>query len=208
MRYFGLRGLKLPVIVSYRTQLKKLSGKVLLPEEAKTGGIRIGFGNVPIFDKKISRTIFHNQGTISFTGRAKIGHGGKIVVQKNAHLTLGNRFNMSAESTIYCCHKITFGDYNLISWHVQFMDNDLHEIYENENTGIAINPPAEIKTGSSVWFCSRVNVVKGVKIASNCIISANSNVVKNLNENFCIYGGNPAKIIKRNISWDSAARDY
>lgn len=206
LRYFGLRGLTLPVLISHRTRLRKLEGRIHLPEKTKTAGIRIGFGNVPIFDEKRSRTIFSNQGTIYFKGRAKIGHGGKVVVQKNACLTIGDHFNMSAESTIYCCHKITFGDYNLLSWQAQFLDSDQHEIYAKNSQEIAINPPAEIITGDSVWFCSRTNVVKGVTIPSNCIIAANSNVAKTLTESFCIYGGNPAKVIKRNVCWDSIER--
>lgn len=208
LRYFGIRGLTLPILISHRTVLKKLTGKIILPEKAKTASIRLGFGDVPIFDRKSSRTVFSNQGTICFKGRAKIGHGGKIVVTRNAVLTFGNRFNMSAESSIYCCHKITFGDYNLISWQVQFMDSDLHDIYQKDKTDIPINNPAEITTGKSVWFCSRANIVKGVSISSNCIIAANSNVVNDLTESFCIYGGNPAKIIKRDVYWDSAERDY
>lgn len=177
-----------------------------MPENTKIAGIRIGFGNVPIFDTKRSRTLFSNQGTIYFKGRAKIGHGGKVVVEKNAYLTIGNHFNMSAESIIYCCYKITFGDYNLLSWQAQFLDSDQHEIYDKDVQDIVINPPAEIKTGDSVWFCSRINVVKGVTIPSNCVIAANSNVVSKLTDNFCIYGGNPAKVIKRNICWDSVER--
>lgn len=208
LHYFGLRGFTFPVLISHHTVLKKLAGSVILPEKTKVAGIRIGFGDVPIFDKQRSRTIFYNQGMICFKGKAKIGHGGKIVVKKNAHLTLGNRFNMSAESAIYCCYKIEFGDYNLLSWQVQLIDSDLHDIYAKDEATIAINPPAAIITGDSVWFCSRANVLKGVTIPSNCIIAANSNVVHTLTDSFCIYAGNPAKVIKRNITWDSAARDY
>lgn len=208
LRYFGLRGLKLPVIVSNQTALVKLKGSITLPENAKCAGIRIGFGNVPIFDKRRSRTVFYNEGTITFLGRAKIGHGGKVVVKKNASLTLGNRFNMSAESTLYCCNRIEFGHYNLLSWNVQILDSDLHDIYSLDDPEITINPSKPIKTGDSVWFCSRTNVQKGVTIAPNSIISSQTNVTRPLVESNCIYGGNPAKVIRSNVCWDSAARDY
>lgn len=206
--YFGIRGAMLPILISHRTCLKKLRGTILLPDKTSIACIRIGFGDVPIFDRKRSRTIFYNHGIISFKGKAKIGHGAKIVVKKNGHLTLGNRFNMSAESTIYCSHEIIFGDYNLLSWDVQIIDSDFHEVYQNGKPKVAINPDAPIITGDSVWFCSRSTVLKGVNIPSNCIISANTNVTRSLQESFCIYGGNPAKVIKSNITWDSAARDY
>lgn len=208
LRYFGLKGLKFPILISHHTVLRKLKGQIGLPENAKFAGIRIGFGDVPIFDKRNSRAIFSNEGKITFSGRAKVGHGGKIIVKKNAHLTLGNRFNMSAESTIYCCNEITFGRYNLLSWDVQVMDSDLHDIYSQDAYGIAINPPQPIKTGDSVWFCSRTNILKGVTIASNSIISSQTNVTRSLEQSHCIYGGNPARVIKSHICWDSAARDY
>ncbi len=208
LRYFGLRGLKCPVIVSHRTLLSKLKGKIELSSNAKFADIRIGFGHVPIFDKYRSRTIFSNEGTIMFHGRAKIGHGGKIAVTRGAELALGNRFNMSAESTIYCNHKISFGNYNLLSWNVQIMDSDLHAIYNQDDIGVQINPPKPIITGDSVWFGSRSNILKGVNIASNCIIASQANVVHSLEQSHCIYGGNPAKLIKSHISWDSAVRDY
>ncbi len=208
LRYFGIRGLKCPVIVSHRTLLSKLKGNIELSNKTKFADIRIGFGNVPIFDKYRSRTIFSNEGTIIFRGRAKIGHGGKVVVTQGAELTLGNRFNMSAESTIYCNHKITFGDYNLLSWNVQIMDSDLHAIYNQNEPEVPINPSKPIITGDSVWFGSRANILKGVQIASDSIIASQANVVRSLEQSNCIYGGNPAKLIKSHISWDSAVRDY
>ncbi|OOE58601.1 transferase [Salinivibrio sp. ML323] len=208
LSYFGIKGLKLPVIISHRTYLKKMSGTVIISNTIKTGGIRIGFGDVPAFDKKRSRSIFFNEGTIVFSGRAKVGHGGKLVVCKGGRLNLGNRFNLSAESLIYCTKSITFGDYNLISWGVQVIDSDLHDIYSKGNIGLPINPPKAIKTENSVWLCARSNILKGSYIPSHSIIASNANVCGVLDSTHSIYGGNPAKLIKQGIAWDSAARDY
>lgn len=207
LRVFGLRGLKCPILVSHHTVLKSIKGQFLLPDRAKTASVRIGFGDVPIFERSRSRPIVCNDGTIEFKGRAKIGHGGKIVVKKGAQLTFGHRFNMSAESAIYCCHSITFGDYNLMSWQVLVIDSDLHDIYEKD-TKVPINHNAAVQTGESVWLGMRSTVLKGVSLPNDTIIAANSNVTQSHKQPNAIYGGNPAKLIKENICWDSAKRDY
>ena len=88
---------------------------MLIPRDTSVATIRIGFGDVEHFDQARSRTIWNVAGTVRFNGRAKLGHGCKIIVKKNAELTFGNRFNLSAESSIICHKSISFGDYNLVS---------------------------------------------------------------------------------------------
>lgn len=209
-RYFSPSvAIRFPVIVSNNIRFQKLGGQILLEGEVKPAGIRLGFGNVPIFDKRSDRGVFSNKGTIIFKGRAKLGHGSKIVVAKGAQLALGNRFNMTANSALYCHHKMSFGDYNLLSWDVLVMDSDLHDIYRVDDIkNQAINKPAPVVTGESVWFGCRATVLKGTEIAKNTIIAANANLCGHYREENAIYGGNPAKVIKRHVRWDSAIRDY
>lgn len=50
--------------------------------------------------------------------------------------------------------------------------------------------------GNDVWIGQNVTIMPGVKIGDGAIISANSTVTKNI-EAYTIYGGNPAKFIKK-----------
>ena len=50
--------------------------------------------------------------------------------------------------------------------------------------------------GSDVWIGARVIILPGVSIGDGCIIGAGAVVTKDV-PNFCIIGGNPARIIKR-----------
>lgn len=68
--------------------------------------IKIGFGNVGIFDKKRSRGILAIYGHIRFYGRANIGHGSKINVGKEGLLDLGANFVITAETSIICYKRI------------------------------------------------------------------------------------------------------
>jgi virginiamycin A acetyltransferase len=52
---------------------------------------------------------------------------------------------------------------------------------------------------NDVWIGQNVTIMPGVKVGDGAIIAANSTVVKNI-EPYAIYGGNPAKYIKRRFS--------
>lgn len=53
--------------------------------------------------------------------------------------------------------------------------------------------------GNDVWIGEYVKIMPGVKIGDGAIIAANSTVVKDV-EPYTIYGGNPAKLIKKRFS--------
>jgi len=53
--------------------------------------------------------------------------------------------------------------------------------------------------GNDVWIGQYVTIMPGIKIGDGAIIAANSTVVKNV-EPYTIYGGNPAKLIKKRFS--------
>ena len=200
-KYFDFKiAIKFPVFVSCKTHLSKLEGRVIILGEYKTGMVNIGFGDVAIFDKNRSRTIFKNQGTIYFKGKADIGHGAKIGVGKEGELYFGNNFMLSAESEIVCKKKISFGDDCLLSWNILLMDSDFHKI-KNSNK-VILNPDKDIIIGNKVWIGARSLIKKGVSIADGCIIASQSVVVKNITTPKQIWGGNPAVLIKEDIEWE------
>lgn len=53
--------------------------------------------------------------------------------------------------------------------------------------------------GNDVWIGQNVTIMPGVKIGDGAIIAANATVVKNV-EPYTIYGGNPARFIKKRFS--------
>lgn len=55
--------------------------------------------------------------------------------------------------------------------------------------------------GNDVWIGQNVTIMPGIKIGDGAIISANSTVTKNV-EPYTIYGGNPAKFIKKRFQDD------
>lgn len=54
-----------------------------------------------------------------------------------------------------------------------------------------------IFNAGGVTLGDNVTICPGAKVANNCIVAAGSVVAGNLVENNCLYGGCPAKKIKR-----------
>lgn len=197
LRYFPLRtALRLPVLVSHRVWLRELGGEVHLGS-ARTGAVRIGFGDVGIFDQQRSRTIWQVSGIVTFAGTADIGHGSRIAV--TGTLLLGDGVQMVAESAIVAQRAVAIGDGCLISWDVLIIDTDGHEIYDARGT--RINSAAPIAIGNSVWLGCRSVVLKGVRIADGVVVAAAATVTRPVESPNVIVGGSPARVVKENIRW-------
>ncbi|WP_222619602.1 MULTISPECIES: acyltransferase [Pontibacter] len=197
--YFPFKiAIKLPVLVSSNVYLHTLKGQVQLLSDVSFGMIKIGFGNVGIFDKKKSRTIWEVNGLIKFKKSIFIGHGARISVGKNGVIIFGNRFNLTAESSIVAFLEVSFGDDCLISWDCLIMDTDFHSITK-ENQKINEDKPIVIL--DKVWISARCTILKGSIIPYGSVIAAGSIVHQKLSINRCIYAGNPLRVVKELVDW-------
>ena len=188
--------IRLPELVSHRVWLETLGGTVTL-EEVRFGIVRIGFGDLGIFDQHRSRSIWDVHGTVAFKGRAKIGHGSKLNIV--GAVVFGDNFSAVAESTVIAYTRISFGKNVLLSWDVLIMDSDQHPIFLQDGT--ICNPTKPIRVGDDVWIGCRCLLLKGTEIPATTVIAANAVVTKSFTETNTIIGGFPAAVLKRNITW-------
>ena len=216
LHYFPLKtALKLPVVVSHRTNLRELHGKVELPEKVERAMIKIGFGDVGHYDRKRSRGIWQVSGTVTFGGKASIGHGSKISVRGN--LCFGADFNMTAESTIVCAKEIRFGRDCLLSWDILVMDTDEHPIFHRHETGDSgtvprpasnnmenerINPDKPIVVGDHVWIGCKCVLLKGAEVPNNTVVAAGTLLTSSFTGEHQVIGGNPPTVLKHDICWE------
>jgi len=200
LKYFPLKvAIKLPVLIGRQVFLSRMNGRVIINGPINTGLIQIGYGKVGITDFKRSRAILEIDGDLIFNGRAYIMQGCKINIMQNAQLIIGDDFNMSVECVIIAQKKIQIGNSSGISWESLVMDTDFHHIYD-EN-GIEFNQPREIIIGDKVWVGCKCTLLKGAEIPSGSIVAANSMVTKKLSGEKSIFGGNPIRTLKSNITW-------
>lgn len=206
--YFNLKYLpftqavKFPFFISRRCRLRTVKGEVKINGPIHPGMIIIGYGQVGIFDSKRSRSIWNVAGLVTFEGKANIGHGCKISVERGAELRIGSNFMVSAETSIVCAKSIVIGSDCLFSWEILVMDTDWHTIINDKET--IINAPASIVIGNHVWVGCRTTILKGVHIEDNNIIAASSLISKSITCSNAIIGvENSLRSIKENVTWRS-----
>ena len=192
---------KLPVYVCWRTVLYHMGGRIEINVPISRGMIRLGVHDLGIQDGFYSRTIWQSYGTLIVKGNVNIGRGSKICIGGGAKLVLGHNFRISGDTQIICEKGITFGDRCLLSWDILIMDSDLHHLH-NSNDDV-INAPKPIVVGNHVWIGCRSTILKGVSIADDVVISANSTVTRSVDNERCIVGGQGKNldILKKNIMW-------
>jgi len=187
----------LPIIVSRKTKLISINGKVNL-KRIKLGIVRIGFTGADMIDYKYNRTILKINGILNINGKVKIGKGSRFIVY--GELTLGNNFITTGDTTVICNNKISIDENTMIAWESIIMDTDQHTIYDKYKRHI--NPDGEIIIGKNVWIGARCFILKNTTIKDGCIIGANTILTKSFKNKNSIIAGTPPRIIKEDITWE------
>jgi acetyltransferase-like isoleucine patch superfamily enzyme len=116
---------------------------------------------------------------------------------KNAKILIGKNTRIHG-SCIHAQKLIRIGKNCLIAANCQVMDSNSHqlEMMNAANRINTIDKPREIEIGSNVWIGTGVVILPGTNIGDGSVIAANS-VVKGNVPAKCLFGGNPAKLIKK-----------
>ncbi|WP_099328041.1 acyltransferase [Clostridium paraputrificum] len=130
---------------------------------------------------------------INIQGNVSFGPECRIVVEKEAELTIKGETYFSAENKILVYNRVIIGEKCNISWNVTIMDSN-GKMIDNKN------PHGEVKIGNKVWIGTNSIILKDTIIGDNCIIAANS-VVKGVFPENCLIGGNPAKVLRKDVQW-------
>lgn len=123
----------------------------------------------------------------------------------NSNILIGEMTRIQSNGKIVCQGNHVFikiGKECLFSENVDIWNSDTHKICDKNNT--VINLPRSINIGDHVWLGKGCSVLKGVSIANNVVVGMNSVVTYTIPAN-CIAAGNPARILKKDITWN---RDF
>lgn len=139
-----------------------------------------------------------NNGLVSFEKRVFLYPEVRISVkgtsEDKAKLIIGQGTNIGDRTEIHVGTSISIGRDCAISWDVCILDRDYHEFNSKREE------KASVIIGNNVWIGCRATILKGVTIGDGAVVAAGSVVTKDVPANCCV-GGNPAKVIKENITW-------
>ena len=123
----------------------------------------------------------------------------KIMVSKDAILNIGKFVGMT-NVCLLCQKHIEIGNNVLLGAGVMVMDSNFHDtdwkMRMDGTHGINGAKRASVNISDNVFIGTRSIICKGVTIGARSIIAAGSVVVKDVPEDE-IWGGNPAKFIKK-----------
>lgn len=126
------------------------------------------------------------------------------IVQK---LTDGNEVSIGAGTSVGRVNIINgegravrIGADCMLSFDIDLRTTDSHAI-EDAVTGARLNAGADIEIGDHVWIAARAAILKGVSIASGCVVALNAVVTRSCEEEQVVLAGNPARIVRRGIRW-------
>lgn len=112
-------------------------------------------------------------------------------------LLIGNRVHFGKMNRIGCDNKIVIEDDVLFAPHVHISDRN--HGFEDIHTPISrqkVTSKGPVVIGAETWLGFGCQVMSGVKIGRHCVIAAGAIVVKDVPD-YCVVGGNPAKILKK-----------
>lgn len=114
--------------------------------------------------------------------------------KKTPKLYLGNGVSIGDRTEVHVGDQVSIGDGTLISWDCCIMDRDYHKLDSN------IERTSPVTIGKHCWICCNSIILKGVTIGDGAVVAAGSVVTKDVPPGTLV-GGNPAKIIKENVTW-------
>ena len=90
----------------------------------------------------------------------------------------------------------------MLGGYIFFAPSDGHSILDKTSNTIINSIKHPILIGDNVWIGAYSIILKNTSIPNNTIIAASSVVSKSFTDENTIIGGNPAKIIKKNVIWN------
>ncbi|MBQ7875869.1 MAG: acyltransferase [Clostridia bacterium] len=137
--------------------------------------------------------VMKNNGTVTLGDRVLLhryvklsAYGGKIEIGNNSYI--GDR------TEIHSGEMVKIGNGVNIAWDCNILDRDYHAF---ESDSEVIKP---VIIEDRVWIGARSIVLKGVTIGEGAVVAAGSVVTRDVPAR-CLVAGNPAKVVKENVTW-------
>lgn len=144
----------------------------------------------------------NNRSLIVFGKKCKFGEGCEFI--SKSELTIGDKTTIHKSGVVFADYEspVNIGVDCMISWPVYIRSNNGHALLDlKERKNTSLMKEKYVKIGNHVWIGQGVNVISNADIKDNCVIGAGGLVNSLIPEN-SLAVGLPARVIKRNMSWD------
>lgn len=191
------RHIDLPETVSYlKADIYGYDNTVCVRSTAFDAHIRIyGCNNTVVIDEDCvscgrSHIWIGDMNTPCFGCKIHIGRGGSY---SSLDLRLQDRDG-----------EISIGEECLMSWDVMIWGSDTHALFDADHQ---LRRGRRIEIGNHVWVGHGCHIGKNTHIADGCVVGWGSVVSGQFEEPNCVLAGNPARVVRRGITWDRKRPD-
>lgn len=151
------------------------------------------------------KTLRAGRGVVVLKKNGEIRVGARVVLHKGcklsawgtdgrANITIGNHTYIGDRTEIHAGQSVKIGDDCDISWDCCILDRDYHKL----DTETEVFRPVTI--GNHVWIGCNALILKGVTVGDGAVIAAGSVVTRDVPPR-CLVAGNPAKVIREEVTW-------
>ena len=147
--------------------------------------------------------IYGNNNTVEICNGSAISQGELYIEDDGNRIEIGENTLLTGKIHLACIESktIKIGNDCLLSSEIVFRTGDSHSILDM--SGNRINPAEDVIIDDHVWIGHRAVINKGAYVAPNTVIGAGTIVTKKFSEANVILAGVPARIVKKDINWDS-----
>lgn len=146
--------------------------------------------------------MFNGQNNIVRFGANCLGQWGIAAYRNNNKCTIGQRTECAGPIWISLINnELQIGEGCMISDNV-YIWGDGHSVLSWPDKKVLNLPVEPIKIGNHCWVGERVTITKNAQIPDDCIVGIASVVTKKFEEEHCVIAGAPARVVKRNITWN------
>lgn len=96
--------------------------------------------------------------------------------------------------------RIDIGRDCLFAYDIDIRTGDSHSIIDT-HTNRRINYARDVFIADHVWIAAHCSILKGVRLATGSVVATRSVVTRPFTQEGVIVGGNPARVLNENISW-------